>query len=1295
MKTFLIIIGILFTSTVAIAHEVIYEEWFGAPTQSIRYERNIQPETDSTWELGTTTNAWLYVSSDRFYLNSTAYLDGGTVSAIRTLGNVYPINDKADNIGTDSFRYVIGYFSGSVNIDGDSAVLVLGGGGASGDKGTLGWSEANNALEIKTLAGIFGNTPDIAFTAPTDTEVTFQRQIRPLTDGNVNLGTPSYYWGNAYVNQLYATSSATDYATTTQLTVDTKDVNKYLDFYNGSFIEPFNATTTSDGSVVTLHLGNMANSGNLTMQLSAGDVVLSAPTSTTLTAGSNTSPTENYVYIPYDTQALTVSTSHWPSGTEHIRIAYLLVPSAGFVQTDGVYVNQNWNDMAADNNNQGHMTHMSARSRLLGAVYHSGIDGNGDGSTYIERTAASPDTVYIKSTAGVVYQMHSHTVPAYDTSGSDIFLVVNQHTDNGGAYATGTDLYNFLDDADSDSMSGKYYNLVLWATANKTGQFSPLMINLPTCSYNKLTNAQQDADGCDVFTIPAAFKLESSNGFLIARLTMKHAVGGGGDLELQSTVDLRGATPQSVTGGNAPGALVNFADNQFTIFDEGDVTKIIDFDVGANVSSGNTRTLTIQDADGTLAYVNDQTFTGLTTTANASTTGQVTIRDTLFLSGLIGINGEYFSDLTSTGLLNTAGVLTLNAQLQQIASAGAPTENFFLSGSGENEWELKSPTDARTALGLNLATGNVFVGVGNTPTATSSLYIHTNGYIGIGTTTPYETLSVQGSGVFDGNIRMSYLTATSTAASSTIAGGLEVTGLLEVGVITIPNIDGNNGEVLKTDGAGRLYWAADDDSGGGGGSAFAWTTKTNYDETVNSTSTPIWFKDTIYASSTVKFANGSASPIYGAVVDTAGFGDYTTIEGAFDAGKIVVFVRNGTYNPASDIDIPTGGKLTGESRDGVIIDFEDNARKIAIASGNDDVTVENFTIQNSQPGTTVGAINFVNTDRSVVRNIHFAGGNDQNIEFGGGFANIVTENHFGVTAGANDSTHIIVRSSKTIINDNTATDIRRNFVFVSAAQAVVANNSVDSNSGDFTFAQTSTNGLSIVITGNTVEQMRGASIGDSDALIIGNNFRGNGGGEGVVINNGGERTLVTGNRIYSYVDGVLILSGADNSLIANNWFRGMSGTAISNLSLNTVVQGNYGKDEGERAIDEKKIMWMKNTSGGSLVLGDLVTYKAVAAGDEIASTTTQGDNLIYGMILETISENAYGKVQVAGKTTALKVDGTTDIAIGDFIGTFTTATIGMQAQAGDMAIAIALEAYTTNDSAGVIDALIIAPRAIQ
>ena len=121
---------------------------------------------------------------------------------------------------------------------------------------------------------------------------------------------------------------------------------------------------------------------------------------------------------------------------------------------------------------------------------------------------------------------------------------------------------------------------------------------------------------------------------------------------------------------------------------------------------------------------------------------------------------------------------------------------------------------------------------------------------------------------------------------------------------------------------------------------------------------------------------------------------------------------------------------------------------------------------------------------------------------------------------------------------------------------------------------------------------------------------------------------------------------------------------------------------------------MKNTSGGSLVAGDVVVWKAVANGDEVTTTTTAGDDQVFGMMAEGTANNAYGYVMLEGFTTQLKVNGTTDINIGDFLTTFTTAKIAAKASTGDMVFARALEAYTANDSSGVIDALIIKPRLI-
>ena len=124
----------------------------------------------------------------------------------------------------------------------------------------------------------------------------------------------------------------------------------------------------------------------------------------------------------------------------------------------------------------------------------------------------------------------------------------------------------------------------------------------------------------------------------------------------------------------------------------------------------------------------------------------------------------------------------------------------------------------------------------------------------------------------------------------------------------------------------------------------------------------------------------------------------------------------------------------------------------------------------------------------------------------------------------------------------------------------------------------------------------------------------------------------------------------------------------------------------------REVVRMKNTSGAGVVAGDLCVLKAVAAGDEVTTTTTGGDNqLLRGggfMALETIANTASGRFLRLGFTNALKVDGTTDIAIGDRLTTFTTAGIAKIAAVGDPYFAVALEAYALNDSLGVIDAIL-------
>jgi hypothetical protein len=57
------------------------------------------------------------------------------------------------------------------------------------------------------------------------------------------------------------------------------------------------------------------------------------------------------------------------------------------------------------------------------------------------------------------------------------------------------------------------------------------------------------------------------------------------------------ATVATYTGvGLAPGAVVSIGDDDFSIYDNGGTTRVIDFDAG-NISGGNTRTIIMADND--------------------------------------------------------------------------------------------------------------------------------------------------------------------------------------------------------------------------------------------------------------------------------------------------------------------------------------------------------------------------------------------------------------------------------------------------------------------------------------------------------------------------------------------------------------------------------------------------------------------------------------------------------------------------------------------------------------------------
>lgn len=361
-----------------------------------------------------------------------------------------------------------------------------------------------------------------------------------------------------------------------------------LNFFNGTFLESFDARVTSDGATITMSL-EMSGTGNLTMVFSDGHTVLDCTPALTiaLTAGTTPSPQENFIYIPQSTKVLTKSTSGFPSNaTEHIRVGFFFCASAADTATSaGAIINQNHNDHAQGLSGQGHESMIGQRIRADGAIYFSGVDGNGT-TDYVTITAGNVEFI---TTAGVVFQMHSHAVPAFDTSAGDMMHVKNWSGDANHAL---TNLFDIVADSTGAAITNnKYFNLVFWGVSNKTGEHQTFFINLPSGFYNTQSDAEADVSGHDDFTMPRQYTIDSTTGFLVARMTFQM----GGTWSHASTVDLRGQTPQTASGG-AAAAITSFADNAFDVFNNADNTKLMMFDVSA-ISAATTRTITMPDAD--------------------------------------------------------------------------------------------------------------------------------------------------------------------------------------------------------------------------------------------------------------------------------------------------------------------------------------------------------------------------------------------------------------------------------------------------------------------------------------------------------------------------------------------------------------------------------------------------------------------------------------------------------------------------------------------------------------------------
>lgn len=414
-------------------------------------------------------------------------------------------------------------------------------------------------------------------------------------------------------------------------------------FWNGTFRESIDFLITSSVGVVTGTLTPAGTNTDMTCIFSDGLHLLDTSPSATvqLVPGTDTAPVFNYVYVPISTKVLTVSTSDWPS-EEHIKVASVVLQSATATETFGALRNQNWNDHIQGTDGQGHLSHMTERIRQESSKWYSGVLGS------MTLTGAAPEDIWVAATGGKVYQMHKQDFPAIDTQTTGDVHVVNHSTT---PYTAIQNLNTQVLDANGAALNDGSFSFVLWGVANKSGEASHLMLNLPTDKYAFAfpDSAVQDASNYDVYDIPAQF---NGVGFLIARFTMTYK---NNAWVLYSTEDLRGRVPNISAGGGGGGGV-------------GATTYLALTDTDSAYAGSENLPVSVNSA-GTALEFRDSIY--VTTITEAVTSSGITLVNQVYMSVLENSSSSYIMYYdTGTGKVSYSDALiSSGSSLNMVANA--------------------------------------------------------------------------------------------------------------------------------------------------------------------------------------------------------------------------------------------------------------------------------------------------------------------------------------------------------------------------------------------------------------------------------------------------------------------------------------------------------------------------------------------------------------------------------------------------------------------------------------------------
>ncbi len=331
-----------------------------------------------------------------------------------------------------------------------------------------------------------------------------------------------------------------------------------------------------------------------------------------LTEGTATVPQINYVYVHLVGGVATLAASTTVPTGEFCWHSIISVQDDATVTAEGP-INLQRTTEALQHNGRGQLSYIREKLRWLGPRYVSGCG----------QTLSGTDPVNLEIATGEVFQLHRQTFPALSVVTNGITVCNASGVGTLAIMENIHDLNDFDEIEDGTAISNnKWFSGTVWATmasSDQTGNQSKLFLNLPTAQYNSESEAIADSSNFDVRTAPTLF---NNTAFLVCRVVFKKVAG---DNVIVGAYSLLGSPMGSQGGGGGSTGVTSFDDSTFKIYDDGDDTKIIDFQA-SGITTANTRTITMADEDVNLQTLQDHynstgvdhTYIDQDVTANAS-----------------------------------------------------------------------------------------------------------------------------------------------------------------------------------------------------------------------------------------------------------------------------------------------------------------------------------------------------------------------------------------------------------------------------------------------------------------------------------------------------------------------------------------------------------------------------------------------------------------------------------------------------------------------------------------------------